>query len=359
MTPRANVDVIIIGGGIIGAATADQLAARGVRVGLVDRASNPGVASTAAAGILAAQIEPERDEALKRLLVVGRDRVRSAVPELEADTGVDVELQADGALYLIRDEAEVEHRRQIATTQRAEGLRVEWLAPEEIPKLEPEISVESFGGLYFPDDHRLNPTRLREALLKRATARGMVTLDDVDLSAPGGPTVVVAAGAWSTEVARGLGLPPIPVVPVRGQIVQSTPWDGRLRSTVFVRSLGYLLQRKGGRLIVGSSVEMVGFDATPTPDVRASLEKMARGALPGIRGISFPDTWAGFRPMTPDMMPILDAVDGNAHRVVVATGHFRSGIVSSLISGEIAAALALGESPSVDVTPFHLSRFDV
>ena len=220
---RTNAaDVVIVGGGVIGLSIARELRLRGVRdVVLLEKGELGKEASWAAGGLLAPQVEADSADDFFRLACASRDLYPEFAEALRAETGVDVELDKTGTLYLAfteRDEAELRRRCQ---WQQSEGLRVEWLNPEGVRRLEPNVSRDVRCGLRFPDDWQVENRKLLEALIKANEKLGVqirtnceVTSLRVEHGRVGGaesvrgiisaPTVVVCAGAWSSPVALSL-----------------------------------------------------------------------------------------------------------------------------------------------------------
>jgi glycine oxidase len=163
--------------------------------------------------------------------------------------------------------------------------------------------------------------------------------------------VVLAAGAWSASIP---GVPhTLPVEPVRGQMLSvGTAPLGH----VIYGGGGYVVPRGRNLTVVGSTMERVGFETGTTADAIASLERVASRVCPVLGKAPTIDRWSGFRPVTPDLLPILGA-DPEQPSLIYACGHSRNGILLGPLSGECAAALAVGEDPPVDVSPFAVSRF--
>jgi glycine oxidase len=168
--------------------------------------------------------------------------------------------------------------------------------------------------------------------------------------------VVLAAGAWTPRIT---GLPrPLPVVPVRGQIVAFAPPTGssaRLRRVTY-GAKGYLVPRDSGQVLAGSTMEDAGFDASTTESARTTLVAMATTLCPALTGASIADTWAGLRPVTPDLAPII-GFDPDRPNLIYACGHSRNGILLAPLTGDCVAALVTGADPPVDITPFGITRF--
>jgi glycine oxidase len=166
--------------------------------------------------------------------------------------------------------------------------------------------------------------------------------------------VVVAAGTWSHTI-RGLESDRMTLYPVRGQIVCFEGRPGLIGPPVF-SSRGYLVPRRDGRILAGSTMEQAGFNRSVT---LAGIEKIVSAALamvPALSNVAFREAWAGLRPATHDLLPVL-GFSPSIGNVIYATGHFRSGILLSALTGEIVADLVAGRPPGFDLEAFSPSRF--
>jgi len=164
-------------------------------------------------------------------------------------------------------------------------------------------------------------------------------------------TVVLAAGAWSATIA-GLRRA-IPVEPVRGQMIAYA--GSPLRRAVYGPT-GYVVPRTNGRTLVGATAERAGFDSTTTPEGLAKLERTAAEILPQFANVQPAEAWAGLRPMSADLHPIL-GFDPDEPRLLYATGHSRNGVLMTPLTGDCIASLLAGEQPPVDIRAFSIGRF--
>ena len=362
-------DVIVVGGGIVGLSAARALAAAGARTVVVERQRVGAEASTAAAGMLAPQAEAEEGSPLLELALRARDHHSALAPALEAETGLTVDLAGRGLIELAFT---AEDRRRLAARrewQVRRGLAVEALGPAEVREAEPNVNPEVCGGLYVPGDRCVDNVRLVRALAASAVARGAsivtgrpVTGLVVENGRVAGvtaaaevlraPVVINAMGAWAGLLA-GDPLPP-PVEPVRGHIVAFDMAPALLRHVV-CSPRGYLVPRADGRTLAGSTTERAGFDKTVTAAGLRAVLAIALEIAPVLADVRVADSWAGLRPGTPDGLPVIGpgALPGLIH----ATGLYRNGILLGPLAGEIAAALARGLPPPVDLAPFAVTRF--
>ena len=372
--PRGTTDVVVIGGGVIGLAVARSLSQRGVRdVILVERAGLGAESSHAAGGMLAVQAETDRADAFLDLTIVSRDLYPAFADQLREETGIDIELERSGTLYLAfteEDEREIEHRYR---WQRSAGLTVERLTGDEARRLEPCISSSARSALRFPLDVQVENRRLVAALAAAVAKRGvrLLTSTQVDsLCIKSGricgvetsrgtihaPVVIVAGGAWSSFVmATGTRLPPIRIEPVRGQMLcfETNP---RLARHVIYSPRGYIVPRLDGRLLAGSTTERAGFDKRVTGGGVLSIATHALEIAPAIGNLPLVDMWAGLRPRAADDLPILGACE-DTEGLYYATGHYRNGILLAPITGELIAELVTTGVASPLLKAFGPGRF--
>jgi glycine oxidase len=361
-------DVIVVGGGAVGAACAYALSHRGVAVTILEPGPAAGAATPAAAGMLAPFAETEPDDPMLALAVRARDRYAELVPALEEATGRDIGFRTDGILQLAFTEDEVARHKATLTRQRQAGFPVDWLSSEEVRALAPGVGPEVLGATLAPEDGGLNPMALRDALLECAvTHNGATLLPEgaeqlvfegervVGVRTAGGTitgdVVVVAAGCWSGKV-RGLPRS-LPVEPVRGQIL-CLPWPENDAPVIMYCGTGYVMER-GGQAICGSTMERVGFDSATTDEGLRLIREMVSRIYPALATVAPLDSWAGLRPMAPDRHPIVgpDPVVAN---LWYATGHGRNGILLAAMTGDLIAGLYAGEEIEFDLTPIAPAR---
>lgn len=356
-----HTEVVIIGGGVIGLSIARELALRGAGVTVVERGQFGQEASWAAGGILAPQVEADRPDEFFKLACASRDVYPAFSRALEKETGVDVQLDQTGALYLGFTEGDEHEMRRRFDWQTRAGLRVEWLNGEDARRLEGNLSPNVCCALRFPDDWQIENRRLAEALLVSNRSLGVQLIANSEVRSvriEGGRvtgietaktfieagTVVIAAGAWTSEIATSTANSAVQIEPVRGQMLcfQAEPAFAR---HVIYNSRGYLVPRRDGRLLAGSTTEHVGFDKRVTDEGTAAIRSMAFQIAPALQSAAIVDSWAGFRPHAPDDLPVLGPA-GDVAGLFYATGHYRNGILLAPITAEIIAdAVVEGKSP--------------
>lgn len=363
----AGADVLIVGGGVIGCALARELAGRGARVALTERAEIGSEASSAAAGLLTPQAESVARGPLFDAGLASRDLYPDWIGELEEETGQPVGYRRTGALVCAFTEEEERRLEACLRWQQEAALRVEAFGRLEIPAtLSRHVSTQVRRALFFPDEAFVDCPRLMAALARSLELRGVRVethrpvirlrieagrCRGVETAA--GPveadTVVDAAGAWA-----GLldGLPwELPVRPVRGQILALLCEDPP--PAVVQSDEVYLVPRADGRLLAGATVEEAGFRKEVTAGGVERLLSAALRLAPGLRTARFERAWAGLRPGTPDGLPLLG--ESGLPGLWLATGHFRSGV---LLAPWTARAMAdrMAGAPVPELAPFSPER---
>lgn len=377
-----SADVLVIGGGAIGCAVAWELARRGVACTVIERGT-PGQAATwAAAGMLSPLGEVSQDARLRAFATLSLDRYPAFAEALLAATGIDVEYRASGKLHLAFGRADTAHLETLAARGTEDGA--ERLSAADARALEPLVSADIEAAVLVRRDHRVDNRRLGAALWAAAGKAGVrfrLGSAAVELKAGGGATarvtgvaledgtklaaerVVVAAGAWSGNL-RGLPRR-LPVRPVRGQMFAVriagvpdpyAPVKPALRRTIMTEEC-YIVPREGGTVVIGATVEDVGFAQGPTPRGIAGLLAAAARAVPVLADLPLVETWAGFRPGTPDGLPILGP-DPDVAGLYYATGHYRNGILLTPATSLLLADELTGHGPALPLEGFGLERFE-
>jgi glycine oxidase len=364
----SSCEVIVVGGGVIGAACARAAALRGLQVALCEPGPDRAAASHASAGLLAAQIELA-DDAIRALGVRGRDLYETLGPALRETTGLDIGFWRAGIASVAFDAAAADHLRDVVAQQRQAGLRCDWLEAPDVAERFPGAAPGCHGALYAPEDGAVDPAALTRALLADARRLGVTIVPErvvrvttaekrarvTGVALAGGTIgaehVVIAAGAWSPGIG---GLPRrLPVEPVRGQMA-AVPWPEGTPPAILYADHGYVLAR-GGECVMGSTMEHAGFDARVTDEGIAEIVSAAARLLPALGAVRPTRTWAGLRPVTPDGHPIVGA-DPETRGLWFATGHGRNGILLAALTGEIIGDLLAHGECDVDFTPFAAAR---
>jgi glycine oxidase len=368
---------IVIGGGIIGCSVAWRLAAEGVATTVLERGRVGQEASWAAAGMIAPQAEADGPGPFFDFCMKARDAFESIVDRLVRDGGVDPEYDRAGILYVALDADERVQLERRAQWQRAVGAPLEELSGDEARRIEPMLSPEAVYAIHMPTNRRTDNRKLTQAYAAAARRAGAEIVEGARVHAlairgQGGAAtradgvvmddgsireadvVINAAGSWAGEI-RGLEADGVKLHPVRGQMVCFEVAPGKVGPALFSLR-GYVVPRRDGRLLAGSTMEEAGYNKTVT---LAGLDKIARGAaamVPALGAAAFREAWAGLRPATRDLLPVL-GFSPSVSNVLWAAGHFRSGILLSAITGEIVVDLVKGRRPAVELNPFSVARF--
>ena len=362
LSEKRSYDAIFVGGGVIGLASAWRAAQRGARVAVLERAKPPAGATNVAAGMLAPVGELTFGEPeLLELTLEAAKLYPDFIAAVEAESGQSTGYSREGALHVALDGDEAAQLRRVHDLQRSLGLEAEWLPPRRCRELEPGLTPSFHGGVFAPGEASVDPRALAAALAAAlASAGGELRTGSevvdgifggdrlVGVRTAGGErlradTVVLANGAWSgaTEWLPEHARPP--VRPVKGEVVELRARDGAVPCTRIVCSERvYLVPRNDGRLIVGASVEERGFDTVVSAGGVLELLREAYRLLPDVAEMELVGTIAGLRPGTPDNMPLIGpgAIDG----LLLATGHFRNGILLAPLTAERVAATLAGDA---------------
>lgn len=368
--------VIVVGGGVIGLSVAFELLRRGRAVEVLDRSDLSGVATRAAAGMLAPVSEIElEDPAVLALALDSLDLYPDFVAELEKVAGRSCGYRTDGTLWvaLNRDDvAELDHLEETFTVK-LERMPARRLTSKQVVELEPHLSGRVLEGLLVERDLQVDPralaialregirrlggsvlpdTRVEEIAIAGGWARGVETLaPDGSRTRRSCGAVVLAAGAWSTAEIRspvsGLG-----VRPLKGQLVRLT--GARLLRHVVRHPDVYLVPRDSGELLLGATMEEVGFDASVTAGAVYDLLRQARLLVPSLYDLEWVEVSVGFRPASADNRPVVGPTGTGG--LYVAVGHGRQGVLLAPATGRyLAECVASGRTPDA-LQPFAVVR---
>lgn len=376
MSNDASADVIIIGGGVVGCAVAYYLAVEhGVRPLVIERNGVGSEASGGAAGELVAEELTETDhepsETFTRFLQEGIHLHESMAPALLEESGIDYLLTEVPMLRPAFSEAEALTLQAQLTRHKDQGIKGEWVEPEGLAAMGSWLASDALGAVYS-NELQLESYSFAIALAQAAEqhgveirtgdvtgirrSKGRVTGVEIGGQALSAPTVVIANGPWAVHAGAWIDFP-IPVVPLRGQIVHldlpvGTPPP---RHAIFHES-GYVLPKASGDLFVGTTVEDVGFDREPTTEARDGIMEAASRIAPNVLDIPIKSMSACLRPYTTDGNPIIGAIPGT-EGLFVAAGHGFKGITLSLVTGKALARVMAGREAGFSIDDFSPSRF--
>ncbi|MCH2108059.1 MAG: glycine oxidase ThiO [Polyangiaceae bacterium] len=370
---KKRKEVLIIGGGIMGTSIALELARHGLAVTVLEKSVPGAEASSAAAGILGPEVEAETEGPFVDLCRRSRQLYPSWAKSLYKETSIDVGFRTRGVLQVENDANTHRALLKRRKFQLAQG-RAERLTKKGLVELEPGLSKSLPGGVYFPQGAHITPDLLFRATHIAAERAGVafksgayvkriqvsqdgdqrkaeaVVLDDgSQLKAD---HVIVAAGSW-TPLIEGLPLAKSAVVPARGQLVALRTPSPCIQRVLFALDC-YLIPRDDGRLLIGSTLEFVGYKKGVTAESIQHLLEVAIRAVPALAQAELDGAWSNFRPWTKDHLPLLGRTDIDG--LILASGHYRNGILLAPITAETVRKLVLGQRLGFDLTPFLPTR---
>jgi len=352
-------DVTVVGAGIIGLATATAAARKGLSVKLIGD-QRAGEASAAAAGMLAPSVERATGPA-HAFAITARDRYPAYVEDLAEQTGIRIPLNRLGILQLALTSAGAKGLRKTASAD------AEWIGRPALAEAEPTLG-HALGAMLNPGDGAVDNVTLMRALAALADSLPLVSRTQETVvrvrrkgarpriqlasgSAIESDFVVVAGGAWSSLIE---GMPLVSAVtPARGQLIA---YDAIGLRHVVYGPRGYLVPRVNLQTIAGSTMENVGFDSATTEEGLMRIRSASEEIAPALSVTPVQSSWAGLRPVTPDLLPLLGP-DPEYPNVIYACGHSRNGILLAPLTGDIVASLVAGEPLKHDLSQFRPDRF--
>lgn len=363
-----RADIIIIGAGVIGTACAYFLARRGARVLLLERSFLAAGASGASAAMINLAPHSEVPEPL-RLLNLESHRL---IPELEQDFDRSVELVRGGSLFAALNDEESAYARRLAEEFRQMGIDSMILEGPEACRFEPLLNPKVQAACLNPVNYHVNPFRLCEGFLKAAQRRGAraefgvsvrhLKVDDDKIKridTNGGnyeaDWVVVAAGAHTPQLLASIA-PRIPVEPARGQVIITEACPLMTHRTIFFGKHLYVKQNVSGNFYLGSHTEFVGFENRITMEQLMSIIKTLGRGIPVLTRLKVLRCFAGFRPMSADELPIIGPMP-DCPRLIVASGHGRTGMRYSASTGKAVSELILDRQTELPIEAFAVERF--
>jgi glycine oxidase len=373
---EAAPDVLVVGGGVVGCSIAYHLALRGLSVTLLEASHLAAGASGVAAGMLAPQVEAPFADPFFDLTLKGRAEHGPLAQALLEDVGLDVEHRVTGVLHVAETEGERADLQRQLRWQTALGLRAEWLEPDDLGQFEPLLAGVAgrllAGGTWLPDEAQVRSPRLVQALAMAAIKHGahlreatpVLNLElagerVVGVRTPTGTlsagVVILAAGVWSANLAQLAGLA-LPLGPVKGQIVTLQGLNVPLRHILWSGDC-YLAPKADGQVVLGATEEEGNYDPRPSLAGMGRLTEAALELAPAAGRFSIEGIWGGLRPAAPDRRPIVGWAPG-IDALLLATAHFRNGILLGPLTGRRIAEHLAGEAPTfAEFAPFSPGRF--
>jgi glycine oxidase len=362
-------DVAIAGGGLIGAAIALELARAGFSVALFDRQQPGAEASWAGAGILSPAPESAGMFPLVPLGKASLALYPDYVASIEEIAGKDVGFRQKGTIEALFSRDARAELSTIIALHHGLGLRAEALSSEDAREMEPALNKDTEAAVLRPDEASVDNRKLTAAILDAARRRGVEIFAEHSVKAMWregqrcsglefqnekveAAWTVIAAGCFSAEI-EGVA-PYAPVRPARGQMVALRADTLNVQRVLWSDQV-YLVPRNNGQLLAGATVEYAGFEKKLTA---GGIEKILAAAIelaPDLADASIEETWCGLRPDSPDHLPILGPTD--IEGLVIATGHFRSGILLTPITAKLVREWVTKQNVSVDWDRFSPMRF--
>lgn len=357
--------VIIVGGGIVGCLTAMALLERGCQVTLVERnqvaSQTSGESSWAGAGILFPLLPWMYQDAVNQLTMAGAAIYPSLCARLHVETGIDPEYLQSGLLLMPEFDSQAAKAWCDQYHIQSQAAANSFYASSGL------TSASNAAGLWLPSIGQVRPPNLLKALRVALLQKGVTLLENTQLKPLEAVThlnewetteglklkadqFVVTSGAWSFELLKNAALT-LHIKPMRGQILlYQLPQSSQLEHIVYANGF-YLVPRKDGVLLAGSTLEDVGFDYATTEQVKQELVTKAEAIYPILKQANILKHWSGLRPGTPENLPTIGA-HPSIKNLYLNTGHFRYGLTMAPSSAEAVVALMSGEKPKIDTTPY-------
>ena len=363
-------DVLIIGGGIIGLSLAQELALQKLDVTVLERGQMGQEASSAGAGILAPRAEMEEAGPLAQLLLASRKIYPEFVKQVSGRSGLNIDFSISGLLSVALDLEQQVELDQKKRQQTELGLEVQSLSREETLRMESSLNPQLVSALYFPEEGYVDNRELVGAVrvvclrlgvrlipqcevLEVKAAQSKVSGVETNSGFFAAQRIVITAGSWSGQIPTGLPYA-LPIKPARGQMVAVKMSGPGLRHVVY-GSQCYLVPRKDGRVLLGSTVEWVGYDKRVTLDGLQQITTSAASLAPPLRSSTFIECWSGLRPFCEGGLPVLGPTDVDG--LYFATGHFRNGLLLAPLTAKLMSeVIVTGNIPKI-LEPFLPSRF--
>jgi glycine oxidase len=362
--------ILIIGGGVIGCSIAYHLAKHDIQSVIVERNQIGAHASSAAAGMLAAQAEMDTPGPFADLCLTSRAMFPRLQQELLELTDIDIELNRSGLLRVALDEGEAKHLQCRQAWQVQLGQPAEWLNAPEVYRWEPRLSSDVIGALYLPADVQISAPRLTQAFACAVRRLGVEIYEEcevIQLRREGEritqvmtqqgmwsvDRVILATGAWSRELAEQVGIH-LPIYPLKGESLAIQSEQPLIQKTIFTEQV-YLVPKANGEMIIGATEKPDEVGCDVSVEAIQYLLFHAIQLVPDVASAKIARFWAGIRPASGDGKPIIGR-SKNCSNLFIASGHGRNGILLSPITGEQIARAIIEDKPAI-IEPFQPDRF--
>ena len=362
-------DAVIAGGGLIGASIALELADAGLNVALFD-AREPGrEASWASGGMISPAPENPGMIPFVPMSLASVALYPEFIRRVESLTGMDVGYRKSGALDVILTGNAEEELSTVIALQHGVGLKAKALSAEQARQMEPALTEELQAAIFREDEASLDTRAFTDATLKAAEQKGVkisarngakalwkvgnrcrgLILEDGQAEAK---WTVIAAGCFSARIEGAAEY--APVSPAKGQMIALRSDSVEIQRILWLEHK-YLVPRSDGRIIAGSTVERTGFDHDVTAGGVQLILREVMKMVPGLETARIEETWAGLRPDSPDHLPIIGPTD--VEGLLIATGHFRSGVLLAPVTARMIREWVVAQSVSVDWDRVSPMRF--
>jgi glycine oxidase len=364
-----SFDVAIAGGGLIGASIAFELAQAGLRVGVFERGEPGREASWASAGILSPAPESPSMISMVPMARASMALYPALVASVEEFTGASVGFRTKGTIDILFSRDALSDLSTLIALHHGMGLKAEPLRPEDARELEPSLSLELEAAALRPDEASIDNRAFTQAMLQAAKKSGAEVFSDsgaVAIRREGDRCVglklqnenieanwtVIAAGCFSAHIEGVKEY--APVRPAKGQMISLRSEEVKIERVLWGEKV-YIVPRNDGRILAGATVEYVGFDKHVTAGGVEKILAAAIEVVPGLASARIEETWAGLRPDSPDHLPILGPTDSVG--LLIATGHFRSGVLLTPITARLIREWITDRSVSIDWDRLSPMRF--
>jgi glycine oxidase len=364
-----SFDVAIAGAGLIGTSVAFELAQAGLKVALFDRNEPGREASWASAGILSPAPESPAMISMVPLAKASMNLYPSLVANVEEISGEQVGFRPKGTIDVFFSREAVSDLSTLIALHHGMGLKAEPLRPEDARDLEPSLSPELEAAALRPDEASIDNRAFTKAMLSAAEKSGVKVFAGANVAGIvkegdrctglkleketiNAKWIVVAAGCFSAEIEGVKEF--APVRPAKGQMVSLRADELKIERVIWGEKV-YIVPRSDGRILAGATVEYVGFDKQVTAGGVEKILSAAIEVIPEFANARVEETWAGLRPDSPDHLPILGPTDVDG--LVIATGHFRSGVLLTPITARLVRQWITERSVEIDWERLSPMRF--